>query len=451
MSWKNKIIWKEGMFLQPQHFQQAERFTFNSFNSQISLYHPFFFGLTRVEIDRNALENRLFSLVRCAGVLPDGTSISIPNEDIVPSSRSFESYLGHERQSLDVFLCLPLTIDGRSNVTGADKSSNMSCRYRNENVALNDEVFGDSRKEIEVGRYNLQILFEGESLDGYSGLRIARLKRDDRGEIDLDEKFIPPLLNVGSSAYLMNMIKSLLELLGARHDSLCEGRRLIGGGLATFFGTDENSFRMLQILNTFAPLLHYYYRSSSIVHPMDLFSVMTMFSGALSTFSTEFNIDKFPGYDHQNLASTFETLVRMIRTVLEADISAGCVSIPVERMDQATYLCKVKDERLLENAKFFMGVSAKIAEKELIIGTLQRVKMCARERLDLLISSAMPGLPLIHVSRPPEGLPVKPGYVYFSLDHQNQLWKNIQAAGSIAFYFPNSWPELKIELLALKE
>ena len=26
MTWHNKVIWTEGMFLQPQHFQQHDRF-----------------------------------------------------------------------------------------------------------------------------------------------------------------------------------------------------------------------------------------------------------------------------------------------------------------------------------------------------------------------------------------------------------------------------------------
>ena len=26
MTWQNKVMWTEGMFLQPQHFQQQDRF-----------------------------------------------------------------------------------------------------------------------------------------------------------------------------------------------------------------------------------------------------------------------------------------------------------------------------------------------------------------------------------------------------------------------------------------
>jgi type VI secretion system protein ImpJ len=114
-------------------------------------------------------------------------------------------------------------------------------------------------------------------------------------------------------------------------------------------------------------------------------------------------------------------------------------------------VCKVPDEKLLSVAKFFLGVSAKVGEKELVIGVLQRIKMCSRNRLDLLISSAMPGLQLKHALHPPQGLSTKPGFIYFNLDQQGDFWQQIKAAGNIAFYFPNNYPELKVEMLALKE
>jgi predicted component of type VI protein secretion system len=41
--------------------------------------------------------------------------------------------------------------------------------------------------------------------------------------------------------------------------------------------------------------------------------------------------------------------------------------------------------------------------------------------------------------------------LYFALDQQSQFWRGIQSAGSIAFYFPNNYPELKLEMLALRQ
>ena len=446
----SKVVWKEGMFLQPQHFQQAERFTFNTMNARMSVYQPFFYGTYELEVDRDALVNNLFTLTRCSGVLSDGMSFSIPREDTAPPSRSFSDHFTHDQQFLDVYLALPLIAEGKPNVSSAVSEAHHNFRYRSKMVGIADDVFGTQRKEIEVGEYNFQLLFGDESLDNFSTLQVARLKRASSGQISLQDTYIQPLLQIGGSRFLMGQIRSLLEMLVAKCNTLAQGRRQIEGGFAEFSTSEETAFRLLETLTTYTPLLNYHL-ASPLAHPFDIYTTMMMFAGALSTFSSDISLKDFPRYDHHQLSITFGNLIRIIRTVLEADISAGCVTIPIEQINQATYIANVPDERLFSSAKFFFGVSAKVPEKELIIGALQRIKMCSRDRLDLLISSAMPGLPLMHTVHPPEGLSTKPGFIYFTLDQQSQFWEGIRTSGNIAFYFPNNYPELKVELMALKE
>ncbi|NLE01508.1 MAG: type VI secretion system baseplate subunit TssK, partial [Fibrobacter sp.] len=354
-----KILWKEGMFLQPQHFQQAERYLLNNIHSRITAFQPYYFGVTEVEIDRDALSNELLTLNRCTGILPDGTTFSIPREDAGPQSRSFTDHFSMDQQTLDIYLALPLIQQGRGNVSGVGPDSHQVCRYSSKTVGISDEVFGTRRKEVEVGAFSFYILFGDESLDNYSTVQIGRLKRTPSGQIGLQEDYIPPLLQIGASRYLLGILRSMLEMLVAKSSNLSQGRRQVEGGFAEFTATEETAFRLLQTINTYTPLLNYHH-FSPLTHPFDLYSLLTMFGGALSTFSTEVSIRSFPQYDHQNLSFTFGTLVNLIRSVLEADISAGCVAVPIEQVNQATFVCKVPDERLFSNAKFFLGVSARV-------------------------------------------------------------------------------------------
>lgn len=446
----SKVIWKEGMFLQPQHFQQLERYIFNSINSRMSIYHPFFYGILDVEIDRDALANNLLTLTRCSGTFSDGTVFSIPKEDLAPTARSFAEFFSHDQHSIDVFLALPVVLTNKPNVSSAvTGESYYNIRYKSKMAGIPDEVFGTLRKEIELGILNFQILFSGESLDDFSTLQIARLKRASNGQITIEDSYIPPILHISGSKFLMSILRSLLEMLVAKCNSLAQGRRQVEGGFAEFSSSEETAFRLLETLSTYTPLLNYYF-TNPMVHPFDLYSLLMTFAGSLSAFSTEVSFKDFPQYNHHNLSVTFISLIKIIRTVLEADISAACVNIPVEQINQAVYIAKVPDEKLFKSAKFYFGVSAKVPEKELIVGILQRIKMSSRDRLELLISSAMPGLPLKHCISLPEELSTKPGYLYFSLDQNNPFWEGIKTSGTIAFYFPNNFPELKMEFLALK-
>lgn len=446
----NRIIWKEGMFLQPQHFQQTERFMFNSINNRFAWTNPFAYGTVEVEIDKDALTNNLVTLTRCSGILPDGTYFSIPHEDTAPQSRSFSDNFTHDQQFLDIYIGVPLQTDGKPNVSTPGREAHFQYRYRSKMVEIRDDVLGTQRKSIELGAYNFHILFGNESLDNFTSLQIGRLRRGPNGQIILQETYIQPLLQIGGSQFLIVQIRGLLEMLLAKISLLSQGRRQIEGGFAEFASSEETAFRLLEILNTYTPLLNYYLESR-LIHPYELFLLMMRFAGALSTFSSQVSLRDFPSYNHHQLTVTFINLIKVIRMVLEADISAGCVSVPIEQINQATFICNVPEERLLSAAKFYFGVSARTSEKELVIGVLQRVKMCSRDRIDLLISSAMPGLTLMHVTRPPEGLSTKPGFIYFSLDQKGQFWETIKASGTLAFYFPNNFKDLQLEMMALKE
>ncbi|MBN1128986.1 MAG: type VI secretion system baseplate subunit TssK [Chitinispirillaceae bacterium] len=449
MSKRKRVIWREGMFLQPQHFQQADRFMQQAFVSQWTYSNPFFYGLSDISIDNTALANGTIALNSCKGTLPDGTIFSIPQEDDPPPSRSFADHFTHEQQSCEVFLALPLIAEGRGIVASADESAGNLCRYRGQSITVIDEVSGTQKKQIEVGSYNFSLLFGDESPDSYATLRIAQLRRNPNGQVELNEEFIPPLAWISGSRYLLGQLRSLLELLLAKSTALSQGRKEGATGKASFSATEEAAFRLLETVNTYTPLINHYHFEPR-VGPFDLFRLLTQFAGALTAFSAEVSLRDMTRYDQENLSGTFSGLFKLIRTVLEADIDAGCVVVPIEQVNPSTYVCKLPNEKLLSSARFYLGVSAKVSEKELIIGVAQRIKMSSRDRLDLLISSAMPGLTLIHVAHPPEGLSTKPGFQYFGLDQQSQFWRGMQSAGSIAFYFPNNYADLKLEMLALR-
>lgn len=446
----NRVVWKEGLFLQPQHFQQSERSLQETIHACFKAGEPYYFGIKDISIDRDGPANGVFALTQCTGVLPDGTSFDIPTRHRGPAPRSFADHFTGDIDSLDVYLALSLCTEGQANVTDRRGEGAAGVRYVSKPVTMTDEVTGGARKEIEVGEYNLTILFGGESLDGYSVLKVAQLKRSGTGQVMLNESYIPPLLQVGGSAALLDMLRNLLDMLLGKIGTLSQGRRQLAGGFAEFTRSEETAFRLLNTLNTYTPLLNHYHITPS-VHPFELFTILTQFAGSLCTFSTSVSIRNLTRYEHQNLTGTFGGLLGVIRSVLQADISSGAVVLPVEEVRPSTYMVRCPDKSLLAGTRLFLGVSADVPEKELIVGAVQRIKICSQEKLDVLISSAMPGVPLIHSPHPPENLPSKPGYSYFALDQKGPMWQEIHASGTIAIYFPSTYRELALEMVALRQ
>ena len=55
MSYKSKVIWTEGMFLVPQHFQQWDRYHEGLLQGRLSTLQALGSGACDLEIDGNAL------------------------------------------------------------------------------------------------------------------------------------------------------------------------------------------------------------------------------------------------------------------------------------------------------------------------------------------------------------------------------------------------------------
>ena len=51
----NRVVWAEGIFLSPHHFQQQERYFENTLNQRVSVTSPFQWGFRRLLIEPDAL------------------------------------------------------------------------------------------------------------------------------------------------------------------------------------------------------------------------------------------------------------------------------------------------------------------------------------------------------------------------------------------------------------
>ncbi|MEM7091022.1 MAG: type VI secretion system baseplate subunit TssK, partial [Pseudomonadota bacterium] len=56
MSWDSKVLWTEGLFLQPHHFQQADRYTEALVAGLARRVTPYAWGVSALEIDDEVLK-----------------------------------------------------------------------------------------------------------------------------------------------------------------------------------------------------------------------------------------------------------------------------------------------------------------------------------------------------------------------------------------------------------
>ena len=70
MSWDSKVLWTEGLFLQPHHFQQADRHAEALVAGLASRIVPYAWGVSSLEIDDEALKVGQFAIKSAAGPDP---------------------------------------------------------------------------------------------------------------------------------------------------------------------------------------------------------------------------------------------------------------------------------------------------------------------------------------------------------------------------------------------
>jgi type VI secretion system protein ImpJ len=450
MSRDQKVLWTEGLFLTPHHFQQWDRYHEELVRSRLRSLSPFGWGAEELEFNAEALENGVFEVLGCKGVLPDGLPLNIPEVDPPPPSRVFTSAFPPGGERLRVYIGLPVVRFGAANLAADGDASDSMTRYNSHVASVIDENSGENPQPVALAQKNLRLLFGEESLQNHVALEVAELRRTGEGKVVLDETFIPPALSIAASKALSDMLRRLYEILAAKSATLSEQRRQRAQGLADFTTSDVANFWLLHTVNSYLPLMKHYHHVQRI-HPERFYLAMVRLAAELTTFVTEGSPTELPVYIHTDLTRTFTELDRKLRVLLETVIPTRCVPIPLERTKESLYIGRIADDRLLTQAEFFLGVSAKMAETQLIERVPRKSKIASIDTINFLLGQALPGVPLRPVPVPPGPIPVRMGFKYFRLEKLGTYWETITASRSICLYFPAEFPDLKLELFAVKD
>ena len=446
MSRYNKVVWSEGMFLNQHLFQQADCYHEDLLHFRMKPLTPFYWGLTDLEIDQDGLPNGTFTLLRCKGVMPDGLPIQIPEIDEMPENRPIKPHFPPSAATLDVYLTIPASRPGSLNYHLDGAIGSRPVRYRRKFIQVSDETTGENECEAPVAQKNFKILFFGEPLEDTVWIKIAELTRISSGAIALQDSYIPPSLALPASDCLMTILHRLVEILSAKSSALSEQRRHV----ADFGTSDVANFWLLHTANSFIPVLSHFYDAPNR-HPEQLYVVLVQLAGELTTFTLEGHPRELPRYDHTDLEQTFGKLEEQIRYLLETVIPTRYVLIPLEKTPELLHLGHIHDERLLKFAQFYLGVNAKVPANQLIEDILSKAKISSSDQINALIGRAVRGVELNHEPVPPSAIPVKSGFKYFYLNNQGRWWEAICQTKALAIYLPDEFPELRLELVAVKE
>jgi type VI secretion system protein ImpJ len=440
------VIWAKGTFLTPQHMQCQDRFIEDvlQFHTESLNFRPW--GFQRLEIDHAALTSGTIALTRCSGIFADGLLFDAPDSDESPPPKSLVDCYDPDQDTVDVFLAVPHHRDRGLNVSGVHL--NAETRYRAEVALMRDENTGQSEKPIQVARKNLRLMVKSEVREGTAALRVGRVQRSQAGTYQLDRTFIPPLVDFQASEHLVSIVRRLVEILAAKSSELAGNRRQKNQALANFTASDIASFWLLYTINSNFPLLNHFFQAGK-GHPERVFHTMLCLAGALTTFSADIHPRDLPKYDHDNLSFCFSDLDNKIRLLLETVVPSNFVSLALKEVQPSIYATALADDRYLANTRLYLAINAEMKQADMIQKAPRLLKVASATHIEQLVRHALKGVPLTHVPTPPNSIPVKMNYQYFSLSQSGGAWESVMRARNFAVYIPGDFPDPQVELIVL--
>lgn len=439
----SKVVWSEGLFLQPQHFQQQERYLENLIINRPDPSGLSEWGIVECEWDPHLLGLGKFGLTVCRGVLPDGTLFDAPALDKLPEP------IDIPEDVIDtlVYLALPLSTPGAIEV-GLTTTEKAFCRYQAEEWEVKDNVSSTGNfTQMQVGRLSIELKLQSDNLGGFSCLSIAKIKEVLLDKtVKLDENFIPPCLNIQAIPRLANFAKELLNLLSHRGETLAQSLNSLYDNTAEMM-----DILLLHTINRLEALLHGWVGKKNI-HPEQFYLYLNDALGSLAIFNENHrHLGKLPSYQHQNLKSTFEPLLTEIRQALSRVIQQKAILLNLEVNEYGMWFAPLEDKNLVQSAQFILAAASDFPLESLSQHLLSSIKIAASDRIQELITHVISGIPLQRLATIPREIPIKTDYLYFSLSKTQPLWQDLVSATGMTIYIGNDIPGLQLQLWAIRE
>lgn len=439
----SRVVWTEGMYLGPHHFQQQSRYFEDSirFATSSLWFRPY--GLSAYTMDAEALRNGTVAVVQARGVFPDGLPFDIPGCEPAPPPRAITEIFSPIRDSHTVSIAVPKMRPEGQNVSDP-ALGDFDTRYKTETRIVVDETSGRDERSVQIGGKNIRIVLDTEPADDLTLVPVARVRRDGSGRFVYDNTFVPPLLRISASEHVMMLLRRLCDLLEEKA-RITETPELAGStALADHFRRDLTGFWFLHTLNSSLALLRHHLLAKRS-HPEELFAAMSRLAGGLCCFALEAHPRELPLYDHDDLGATFTALDEQIRLWLEIMKPTDCVSIPLAPASPYIWAAAV-DDRYLHRSRWLLELRSQAGEAATIVKTPKLVKVCSQKFVPELVRRAVPGLTLTHVPVPPVSVPAKADALYFSISKEGPCWEHIVATKQVGVYVPGDLPDAQMEL-----
>lgn len=444
MSWRAKVVWSSGMFLQPHHFQQETRYLERLVDARVRSVTPYAWGFTELELDDGLLALGKIGLARASGLLPDGTPFSLPQLDPLPPPLDIPADVKGEL----IYLAIPVQREGLNEVDFGTGDNGELSRFEAEEEDVRDNTdASDEPTTIQTGRLRLRLVRAKEATEAYALLGVALVaERRSDGQVTLDRSYVPPQVSIDATAQLSASSSLLHGLILQRAQALAGRMGQLSSGVS-----ELADFLMLQTLNRNEPIFSQHTATPN-AHPRELHRDCLRLAGDLATLASSTRRPPvFPPYRHDDLRGTFMPVFDEMRRMLTSVLEQNALQIELVDRKYGVRTAVVNDLELVRTGTFVLAVNAQVPGEQLRQRFPAQTKLGPVDKIRDLVNLQLPGIGLRSLPVAPRQLPFHAGYFYFELDRTDDLWKVIETNGNMAMHISGDFPGLELELWAIRK
>ncbi|SON52170.1 type VI secretion system baseplate subunit TssK [Vibrio tapetis] len=408
-----KVVWSEGMFLSPQHFQQQERYVESFTREFAGQMVPQCFGLTLLDLDRSMLNIGKVAVRRAKGIFPDGTPFEINQSLILEIDKN--------THSKKVYLALPVTRPGAVDV-GEDQ--------RLRHASIEHSVFDTSREHsdpvpLELAELNIELKLEGEELQDYTLIAIADVsEHKSEGAVILNQAFVPQSLHFGVSNYLKDCVADVYAQVQYRARAI--STRLQAEDGSKSYQALMRDYLWLQALGAWMPKLQQWNEDSTFLTKQLYLECLSM-AGQMQGLEGKMP-KSFATWNQHDLygvfSAVFSELLVLLREV-QIDNVTSLVWDTQLFVSRRLLRTLVQDRSVYNQGRFILVATSPIGASRLSEEFPKATKLAGNSDIAALVRNALSGVALRNLPYAPSELKSKHDAAYFEVDTKSDLWQRL--------------------------
>ncbi len=361
-----RVRWEMGQTLLPVHFKVQEEAMLADSAIRFKMHGVPAYGISKLVWNNTLLKEGVFSIQSLTMIMPSGLLIDVP---------------GNAKAS-------PFNL----NIPG-DVAVSVYCHVIEEDFhgdAINDDTW-DTGEDSNVSRkYHILVISADQTAPGaLETLKIAEFKKEPDGIWVMNTDYIPPMVQVGLSPFLIDQLEELNQALELFHYNLAMDASgyLSGENLLSVKQCMKSSLKIQRFIANLKDQIH--------CHPYFVYEALSEFYTEVCYYRKVMPENVTSPYKHEKLGSCFSRIIKPLMQQMQM-MEEKSPYLPFKFKD-GIFSIDLPGEIRQASDVYFLVQKGHVTDRV----DLGNLKLGSFSRIALIHKMALPGIPLKKTEKPP--------------------------------------------------